>query len=276
MKIEFTKMNGAGNDFVLIDNRDRALTPSGDQVARICDRRRGVGADGLIMVEPAKGADFYMRFYNADGSPAEMCGNGSRCAARFAVGLGLGEKRADSATVVRFSTDSGGVEAVDTGDAVSTALMDAVDMKRGIPVTVARGPAIVHFMRVGTRHAVWLAPDLDSLTALDIYALGRELRNDPAFAPAGANVNFACIDGDGLVHLRTYEKGVEAETHACGTGSVAAAVLLAHEGRIESPVSVVQKQGDVLRVSFRLNDDGADQVVLDGPVTVNFTGSLDI
>jgi len=277
MRIEFTKMNGAANDFVMVDDLAGALTLDAAQIRHACDRRRGVGADGLILVRPSAGVDhdFHMTYFNADGLPAEMCGNGSRCSAHFAVSLGLGEA-VEGGVRVRFSTDSGPVGALVSGDRVRAALMDAREMRRDLAVRVAQTEKIVHFMVVGTRHAVVFVDEARDLTHSDITELGKAVRYAPEFGPVGANVNFASVDAEGRVHLRTYEKGVEAETHACGTGSAAAAVLLAHSGRLESPVEVLQHSGDELTVSFELVPTGATNVALEGPVAVNFTGSLDI
>jgi diaminopimelate epimerase len=225
------------------------------------------------MVESDAAHDFYMHFFNSDGTQAEMCGNGARCAAAYAVSLGLGV-RGDGDARVRFRTDSGDIEATVSGDDVSMAMMDARGMRLDVPVRVAQAPENIHFMIVGTRHAVVLVENARNLSHNYITDLGRSLRHDEAFAPAGANVNFISEDEEGRIHIRTYEKGVEAETHACGTGSVAAAVVLAHLGRRGSPRTVVQRGGELLTVSFSLSDDGATGVSLSGPVAVNFTGQL--
>jgi diaminopimelate epimerase len=275
MKIEFTKMNGAGNDFVLIDDRSGDVRLTSDQIRHICDRRRGVGADGLILIQSDPAYDFHMSYFNSDGHPAEMCGNGSRCSASFAASLGLGRRQGD-VTRVRLSTDSGPMEGRVAGGRATMDMMDATHMRRDIRLRVAQTDKTVHFMIVGTRHAVMFVDEVTDLTESDIIGLGRAIRYDRAFGPVGANVNFASVDESGTVHLRTYEKGVEAETHACGTGSVASAVLLAHQGRLESPVTVVQHSGDRLVVTFEVAPEGATNVTLEGPVAVNFTGSLDL
>ena len=275
MELQFTKMNGAGNDFVLVDNRSGTLALSGKQISAICDRRRGVGADGLTMIENASDFDFHMKFFNSDGGPAEMCGNGARCTALFAVSLGLGSRKG-SETTTRFSTDSGAITATVRGDNVSMQMMDAREMRRRVTVQVAQVPENIHFMIVGTRHVIVCVEDATALTHDYIVELGRALRQDPAFAPQGANVNFISVDAAGRIHIRTYEKGVEAETHACGTGSVAAAVLLAHEGGGGNSRTVVQKGGEELDVSFIPTPEGARDVFLSGPVAVNFTGKLKI
>lgn len=275
MNLEFVKMDGAANDFIMVDNRAGAIKLSRESVAHLCDRRRGVGADGLMLIEPVAEHDFFMRYYNADGGEEVMCGNGARCAAHFAASLGLGRKDAKEHTL-RFLTGSGAIDARVTGNRVSMSMMDARGMRRRLQTKVAPRGAGVHFMVVGTRHAVVPLDDAKSLTPEEVIEFGRALRHDPAFAPDGANVNFASIAPDGRVHLRTYEKGVEGETLACGTGSVASAVIFAHDGLLKSPVRVVQHSGDELIISFELNPDGAGNVHMDGPVAVNFRGSADI
>ena len=149
-------------------------------------------------------------------------------------------------------------------------------MRRRLPTQVAPDGADVHFMIVGTRHAVVAMNDVTRLTADQVFQFGRALRHDPAFAPEGANVNFASLAPDGRMHLRTYEKGIEGETLACGTGSVASAVIFAHDGRVHSPVRVVQHSGDELLISFEPSPEGAVSVRMDGPARVNFRGSADV
>lgn len=275
MKLEFVKMNGAANDFIMVDNRAGTIHLQPQTVQALCDRRRGVGADGLILIEPEPGHDFFMHYYNADGGEEVMCGNGARCAAHFAAALGLGEGEA-IATKLRFMTGSGAIEARVEGDDVSMSMMDAREMRRNIQSAVAPPDSSIHFMVVGTRHAVVPMDDVTALTSDDVVRYGRALRYDPAFAPGGANVNFASLSTDGCMHLRTYEKGIEGETFACGTGSVASAVIFAHDGRVKSPVRVLQHSGDMLVVSFDLDADGATHVQMEGPARVSFRGSADV
>jgi diaminopimelate epimerase len=275
VKLDFTKMNGAANDFIMVDNRSGSIHLGAETVAGLCDRRRGVGADGLILVEPSAGKDFFMHYYNADGGEEVMCGNGARCSAHFAASLGLGARSGDG-TMLHFMTGSGGIDALVAGDRVDMSMMDAREMRRDIRSDVAPPRTTLHFMVVGTRHAVVAVDDARTLTADDVARYGRALRHDPAFVPQGANVNFASIGPDGRIHLRTYEKGIEAETFACGTGSVASAVIFAHAGRVQSPVQVVQHSGDVLRISFETHAAGATHVRMEGPVSVSFRGTADV
>jgi len=278
MRIDFVKMNGAANDFIVLDNRRGDVALSREQIARLCDRRRGVGADGFISIETgaeAQGRDFFMRFYNGNGEEEVMCGNGARCSARLAAELGLGERNGEE-VALSFMTGSGPIEARVRGERAWMRMMDAAKMQRNIATQVAVPLGAAHFMTVGTRHAVIPVRDAARMTALDVFELGRALRHDPAFAPEGANINFASIGGDGRVYLRTYEKGVEAETFACGTGSVASSVLFAHEGKLKSPVRIVQHSGDELTASFELAPTGAVNVALEGPAAVNFHGWADV
>ena len=275
MKLAFVKMNGAANDFIMVDNRGGAIRLSRETVALLCDRRRGIGADGLILIEPDRAHDFFMHYFNADGGEEVMCGNGARCAAHFGAGLGLGRPE-PSATTIHFLTGSGVIDARVSGGNVSMSMMDARGMRRNLATKVAPRAAAVHFMVVGTRHAVVPLDDATTLTAEEVVQFGRALRHDPAFAPEGANVNFASLAPDGRIYLRTYEKGIEGETLACGTGSVASAVIFAHEGRVKSPVRVLQHSGDELLVSFEPGPDGAGHVRMEGPVMVSFRGSVDV
>jgi diaminopimelate epimerase len=177
---------------------------------------------------------------------------------------------------VRFLTGSGPARASVQGNRVSIELMDAENMRLNVPVQVAPPEGEVHFMTVGTRHALVPVPDAGAMSGEDVVRRGRALRHDPAFAPQGTNVNFMSIARDGRILLRTYEKGVEAETFACGTGSIAAAVWYAHAGLLKSPARVLQRSGDELRVAFELTRHGACNVVLDAPVAVNFVGITDV
>jgi diaminopimelate epimerase len=278
MRIDFVKMDGAANDFIVVDNRSGRLSLAKEQIARLCDRRRGVGGDGLILIESgaaAKGRDFFMRFYNGNGEEEVMCGNGARCSARFAVELGLGTKKGDE-VVLSFMTGSGPIEARVRGQRAWMRMMDAAKMQSNLSTKVDAPLGEVHFMTVGTRHAVVPVHDAVRMTALDVFEMGRAFRHDAAFAPEGANINFVSLGSDGRLYLRTYEKGVEAETFACGTGSVASSVLFAHQGKVKSPVRIVQHSGDELTATFELVPTGAVNVALEGPAAVNFHGWADV
>lgn len=268
--MNFTKMNGAGNDFVVVDNRDGSLALSGREIERLCDRHRGVGADGLLAVEPAQsGADFRMRYYNADGGEAEMCGNGARCFARFAARLS-GQPEA-----ISFETPAGLIRARFSGDLVTINMSRPHDLREPAVLEIASlGTCRVHFLNTGVPHAVVFVGDVE---AVDIAAAGASLRRNPAFAPQGANANFARILSPGNLVLRTFERGVEGETLACGTGVCAAAILHHLAAGAPAPVSVRVRGGETLEVGFSPSSSGLPQdVTLKGPADFVFDGQITI
>ena len=266
--LNFTKMNGAGNDFVMIDNRTGSLALDQSTIARLCDRHRGVGADGLIAVEPAQnGADFRMRYYNADGGEAEMCGNGARCFARFAGKLaGTSEK-------VSFETIAGVITAQLLGDRVQLQMSQPRDMAMGAQLVAADLPVAVHFVNTGVPHAVVPVTDL---ATMDVRKLGAAIRWHEHFAPKGTNANFIQqIDGETL-EIRTFERGVEDETLACGTGVVASALVHHQLTGATSPVRIKVRGGDVLEVGFEVENGDYRNVTLTGPTDFVFEGQVAI
>jgi diaminopimelate epimerase len=273
-EIRFDKMNGAGNDFIMIDNQSGELRLSGGQIRWLCDRRRGVGADGVILVESEAGSDFRMRYYNADGGEAEMCGNGARCVALFARSLGLGTSKNGGHTL-RFMTQPGPMAArVAEAGRAAVKMTDATALEIDISLDVAHGHEKVHFINTGVPHAVVVVDAVGDLPDEDIVTRGRAIRLHERFAPGGCNANFATVGSDRAVRVRTFERGVEAETLACGTGSVATAVVLTHLGMTRSPVHLITQGGETLTVTFERTDTGARGVVLDGPAVLNFRGSV--
>ena len=275
MRISFTKMNGAGNDFVMIDNRDRSLALTPEDIQLICDRKRGVGADGAILVEPDEHSDFRMRYYNADGGEAEMCGNGARCVAHFAARRGIGV-RSENQVKITFVTKPGAMEASVRGDRVTVAMTEAVGFERDVALDTENGVETVHLINTGVPHAVALVDDWEYLTDEALLARGRAIRKHEKFAPAGINADFIRLREDGVIDIRTYERGVESETLACGTGSVAAAVVADKLGLAASPIRLATRGGDVLEVSFYASPGGAFGVTLQGPASVNFEGYLEL
>ena len=262
--LHFTKMNGAGNDFVMLDNRDLAHSFDKAAIVRLCDRHRGVGADGLIAVEPAQnGADFRMRYYNADGGEAEMCGNGARCFARFA------SRVAGKNGAITFETQAGVIGARLLGDEVQLAMSAPHSLAMGAELIAAGEKLTVHFLNTGVPHAIVFVEDLEKT---DVVRLGAALRYHAHFAPKGTNANFiAELSGDGIA-IRTYERGVEDETLACGTGVTAAALIFARLTGAASPVSVQVRGGDTLAVGFENAGAGWKNVTLTGPADFVFEG----
>jgi len=271
MRISFTKMNGAGNDFVMIHDADRSLRASREWIRRLCERRRGVGADGVILVQPEEGVDFRMIYFNSDGGEAEMCGNGARCAALFAASLGLGRREGDEVGL-SFVARPGRMQAKVRGGRAAISMTEASGFERAVSLEVPGGEEVVHLINSGVPHAVVVENNWDTLGDAEVAARGRAIRYHGKFAPAGVNADFVRVESGGMAAIRTYERGVEAETLACGTGAVAAAVVLAQLDLLQSPVRLVTLGRELLTVSFRKTPGGATDVVLEGPAAVNFEG----
>ncbi len=267
--LKFWKMNGAGNDFVMLDNRSLSLQLSNDTIARLCDRHRGIGADGMLLVEPAAGGgDFKMRYHNADGGEAEMCGNGARCFARYVNRL-----HDDALAGLKFETLAGMISADYLGEKVRINMSTPHSLKLGQELDVAGTPLTVHSVNTGVPHAVVFVDDLETT---EVHRLGAGLRYHEAFAPKGTNANFVKITGPGSISIRTYERGVEGETLACGTGMVACA-LIAHELHgFSSPVSVLVRGGDTLQIGFEKQGREYHNVTLHGPADFVFEGEVEV
>ncbi|MFZ7124774.1 MAG: diaminopimelate epimerase [Desulfobacterales bacterium] len=265
--IPFSKMNGSGNDFIIIDNRQGLVGQDvADRLARqVCRRKLSVGADGLILIEAADDADFRWRFYNSDGSRAEMCGNGARCAARFAWMNGI------AGMTMTFETDAGRISAEMLGERVKVGLTDPTGFLPELDLHLSFGKITLASVNTGVPHAVI---ETDELESVDVETLGREIRNHPRFQPAGTNVNFCRRTGDRRISVRTYERGVESETLACGTGATAAALVTAVRHGMGESVEAVTRSGGVLTVHFQSVQDGFRSVFLEGDARLVYTGSL--
>jgi diaminopimelate epimerase len=265
-KIHFYKMSGSGNDFIIIDNRDHVIQEKTLQqmIVGTCRRKMSVGADGFILLEESEGADFRWRFYNADGSRAEMCGNGARCVSRFAFLTGI------AGPEMSFETDVGVITAEIIGNRVKIKMTDPTDLKEGCTLLLDN-PLNYQFINTGVPHVVIEAEDIDEL---DVFEIGRAVRYHEAFSPAGTNVNFFRVTGENSLAIRTYERGVENETLACGTGSVAAALIAARQRGFESPVTVMTRSGEYLRIFFQQNSRSFADVYLEGDARVIYEGEL--
>jgi diaminopimelate epimerase len=273
MLLHFFKMNGAGNDFIVIDNRDLSIVLDAATIEALCDRNRGIGADGLLAVEPAaKGADFKFRYYNADGGEAEMCGNGARCFGRFAAHL-----LKEVPDRVSFETQAGVLTAEMVGDNVRIAMSVPKDLQLNTGATVAGVDAALHFINTGVPHVVAFVPGGEAFEELDVFTHGQAIRQHPAFAPAGTNANFATVLRPGHLEIRTYERGVEDETLACGTGVVACALIHHLLSGEPSPIKVDVAGGDTLEIGFQKSGDQSfKHVTLTGPADFVFEGDIDI
>lgn len=266
--LSFSKMAGGGNDFVVIDNRQAKIADAGDLTRRICTRALSVGADGLILIEHSARATFRMRYYNSDGGLATFCGNGTRCAARFAfLNVIAGRK-------MTIETDAGIVGAeIGEGGQVTLSLPAPHSFRAQRPLVI--GQHIVHgsSIMVGVPHYVVLLRE--NLWAQNITPLGSAIRRHPDLVPdGGANANFVVVRDEHSIEVRTYERGVENETYACGSGVVASAVTSALFGKVESPVSVLTRSGITLEVSFTLQDGFADNVKLKGDARLIYRATI--
>ena len=269
MTLEFVKMNGAGNDFILIDNRSERIRLTTEQVVRLCDRHRGVGADGLFLLVPnsSGNADWSWEFYNSDGSVADMCGNGARCFARFVQNVAGAKDR------TTFETGAGVIRAEFEGTRVTVNLTPPRDLRIGEVIGAAGAKLTVHSLNTGVPHAVIFVPDADRAM---VHQLGAEIRYHEHFRPKGTNVNFVQILGPNHIRVRTYERGVEGETLACGTGVSASALVSARVHQFTSPVKVQVQGGDTLEVSWANASDGFADVKLNGPADFVFRGAIEI
>ena len=259
MKIPFSKLSGSGNDFIIIDNTNGIISADDfrKKVPQICRRRISVGADGVIIIEKSTKAHFKWRFFNSDGSEAEMCGNGGRCAARFAFEKGLAPQE------MSFETLAGIIKASVNGRKVKVQLTQPHSLKIAEKLVISERPISYSFINTGVPHVVIFVDDLENT---DVENIGKKIRFHQNFIPAGTNVNFVQVINDALA-IRTYERGVEAETLACGTGSVAAAIKKKKKGIAKSPVKVITRSQEVLTVYQEENRvflEGLTRWVYDG------------
>ncbi|TKG90490.1 diaminopimelate epimerase [Puteibacter caeruleilacunae] len=259
MRVHFYKYQGAGNDFVIIDNRDKLFDGNNvELIEKLCDRRFGIGGDGLMLLEEDESSDFLMRYFNADGREASMCGNGGRCIVAFAHRLGLFNQS------TQFMAVDGLHDAIMCDDAiVDLKMIDVEDIEAG------QG---FYFMDTGSPHYVRIVNDISSI---DVYNDGRAIRYNERFKEVGTNVNFVQIV-DGALTVYTYERGVEDETLACGTGITASAIAAAIvEEKNEGTFPIKAKGGD-LEVRFQKADEGFNNIWLKGPATFVFEGDIEV
>ena len=259
MKLTFEKYQGAGNDFILIDNRKNILKP-GDRkrIKQLCDRRFGIGADGLMMLYDHKEVDFGMKYFNSDGYEGTMCGNGGRCIVMFAEKLKIIKQN------TRFITNDG-VHTAEITDTTVRLRMNDVKTIRKLKDS--------YFVDTGSPHYVTFRNDIDKI---DVYNEGRKLRNNHKFKPYGTNVNFVEVQKNGL-SVRTYERGVENETLSCGTGVVAAVIVAVYSGQIDSDNVQVKTRGGILNVGFSTIDKSIfSDIILEGAATFVFEGEVNV
>ena len=264
--IPFYKMNGCGNDFILIDHRSaHGFLDLKSFIQGVCRRKLSVGADGLILIENSDKFDFQWQFYNSDGSRAEMCGNGARCAARFAHELGIAGEQ------MVFNTDAGPIEAQMHGQQVKIKMTPPSEYRLKYALELGAGTQAISSINTGVPHVVL---DSNHLAEADIVPVGREIRYHDQFAPAGTNVNFIAPSGEKSLQVRTYERGVEDETLACGTGCVAAGLIAAARWGWDSPIPVTTRSGGILTIHFDRDGDRFTDAYLEGDARIVYTGMI--
>ncbi len=260
-KFEFTKMVASGNDFIVFDNRRRNLKDGPEIALKVCARTTGIGADGLIFIEKSKKADFRMRIFNPDGSEAEMCGNGIRCAALY--------KAKKSACI---ETLAGFLNAEIQDDGIKVRMTEPQNLQLNVNLNIDGRVYQVNYINTGVPHAVYFVEDLEST---NVRMLGRLIRYHRQFEPEGTNVDFEKILDQDMIMIRTYERGVEAETLACGTGSVASALIYHHkfvEADGSHVVNVQTKGDEMLKVYFDYKNGNFENVWLKGKAQVVYKG----
>lgn len=259
-KLNFTKAVASGNDFIIVDNRGGQAAEWPSLAKKLCQRKISIGADGLLILEDSKKADVRMRIFNPDGSEAEMCGNGSRCVAYYCK------------TAHTVETKAGVLEAkLQTANRVKIRMTDPTDLKMKIDINLNGRDYEIHFVNTGVPHAVYFADNLDNL---DVTELGRLIRYHDAFRPAGTNADFVEVRDKKTIALRTYERGVEDETLACGTGACAAAIISSFAKGVTPPVDVYTKSGEVLKIYFDKDRDGIKNLYLEGEAEMVFEGTI--
>ncbi len=260
MILTFSKYHGTGNDFVMVDNRTDFFPKENKQlIANLCHRRFGIGGDGLILIENATDCDFNMVYYNSDGAESTMCGNGGRCLVAFAKQLGIIESKA-----VFRAVDGWHTATIDEQNQVALQMID---------VSEVRTKDASFFLNTGSPHHVELVADVKNI---DVYNLGKTIRESDVYAPGGTNVNFVQQLNPNTFKIRTFERGVEAETLSCGTGATAVALAMYTAKHTASSSVQIQVEGGDLRVDFEYGNQGFKQVYLTGPATFVFQGNVEI
>jgi diaminopimelate epimerase len=261
-RIHFFKMTGAGNDFIFIDNRKRILDADKCQelVRSACRHKLSVGADGMVLIENDPEVDFKWRFFNADASEAEMCGNAARCAARFASLQGIVKK-----PQMRFRTLAGIIRAELLGNRVKVQMTPPHGLRLDLTLEAEGRSFKLDFINTGVPHAVCLVSEAGELESANVHGWGKALRYHPHFQPAGTNVNFVWVQDSSRIVVRTYERGVEGETLACGTGAIASSLIAAARNRVSSPVDVKTRGGESLTIHFKSSRSGENPADLNFP-----------
>ncbi|MDP8259317.1 MAG: diaminopimelate epimerase [Candidatus Aadella gelida] len=264
----FTKAVASGNDFIILDNLSGELSTKdinySEMAIELCPRRISIGADGILVLERSDKADLKMRIINPDGSEVDMCGNGARCSAVYASKFGLGEE-------LDIETRAGIISASVKGNNVKLKMSEPKDIKTDINLGIGKSLMKVHYLNTGVPHVVHL---VDNIETYDVHNVGRQIRRHTMFEPDGTNANFVGEKEDGRLMIRTYERGVEEETLACGTGTVATAVTLGLLDQVTSPVSLLTKSGEVLKVYYEKKGNRIYDVYLEGEAALAWEGKI--
>ncbi len=269
-KINFTKMAASGNDFVVCRFAGLPVSQLKNLAVKMCDRKYGVGADGLLVLEKSKTAAVRMRIFNADGSEAEMCGNGARCVASYSARGHRLEKK------ISIETKAGIIESEVLGDNVRIRLTGPKDYREDVLIEVNGRRIKADFINTGVPHAIVF---VEGLEGIDATYIGRQIRSHKEFAPCGTNVNFVEVIDDSNIKVRTYERGVEDETLACGTGSVASAIILSQKSKVKSQkkkINVLTRGGEILKVYFDNDNGRISNVWLEGKVKTVYKGEWNV
>ena len=269
--IPFWKLSGSGNDFILIDHRKPLLSPEEIRgfVSKVCRRGLSVGADGVILIQSSTRADYDWHYFNADGGEVEMCANGSRCAARFAFENKIAPAKHSFETLAGLVTAE--VQAGSDGR-VRVQLPDPFDLQLNRQIEIAGETWLCHTINTGVPHVVYFVEDVEPV---DLIRLGRETRYHPLFAPDGTNANFVAVSNRKHLKIRTYERGVENETLACGTGSIAAAIIATALDKASAPLSLETRSGIVLGVDFKRDESIFSEVSLEGDARIVYKGTIE-
>ncbi len=281
MRLLFTKLSGAGNDFILFDKKiNPELELNSPLIAKICNRRTGIGADGVLVISNDDRTTFGMHYFNADGTSGSLCANGARCALKYAMESGLIGMQAVSFTANNILYSG---QVLDDKQ-VKFYLNEPIGLKTNFKIKVAKQLITASFLDTGSPHVVIKISDVlkdptrpdtfySDLNQFPVYEIGKEIRYSKNFAPEGTNVNFIS-QAEGAIRIRSYERGVEDETLSCGTGTVAAAVISYFNERIEPPIKFIAKSGDVLVVDFKISNNKVHDLSLTGPAEIIFKGEL--
>lgn len=262
-------MHGAGNDFILIDDREnRFPDQNNDLIEKIATPKYGIGSEGVILIQPSEKSDFRMRFYNPDGNEVEMCGNGARCVARLAHEIGAAPEE------MCFDTVAGVISAeVLSTDQIRLTMTEPKGLRFNSELTITDQIFSYHYVNSGVPHVVVEVEDLEKF---DIQSVGAAFRYHETFQPNGTNANFIKITGPDSLKIRTYERGVEAETLACGTGMVAAGLVAGSLAKVTTPVKITCASGDILEVDYTQTVNGIQNVTLTGPAVHVFNGEIEL